>query len=115
MKKIEEDACNLPKTVFSIRDLYPFLENVYNLAPGKILIYLILSRIFSIIHQKSMFISKFNYFIPLDDPAAYQMSSSSGDRRVLPETLLRRTRIKEVLFHITLWIMAYKAEYLRFI
>ena len=115
MNKIKEDACNLPKTVFSIRDLYPFLENVYNLAPGKILIYLIL---ITTLHDKN-YLSKinvqFNYFIRLDDPAAYQMSSSSGDRRALPETLLRRTRIKEVLFHITLWIMTYKAEYLRFI
>ena len=113
MNKIKEDACNLPKTVFSIRDLYPFLENVYNLAPGKILIYLIL--ITTLVNYLSKINVQFNYFIRLDDPAAYQMSSSSGDRRALPETLLRRTRIKEVLFHITLWIMAYKAEYLRFI
>ena len=112
MKKIKEDACNLPKTVFSIRDLYPFLENVYNLAPGKILIYLILITTLNYLSKINV---QFNYFIRLDDPAAYQMSSSSGDRRVLPETLLRRTRIKVVLFHITLWIMMYKAEYLRFI
>ena len=48
MNKVKEDACNLPNTVFSIRDLYPFLENVYNLAPGKILIYLILIRILTL-------------------------------------------------------------------
>ena len=112
MNKIKEDACNLPKTVFSIRDLYPFLENVYNLAPGKLLIYLLLITTLNYLSKINV---QFNYFIRLDDPAAYQMSSSSGDRRVLPETLLRRTRIKEVLFHITLWIITYKTEYLRFI
>ena len=61
-----------------------------------------------------MFISKLYHFIFLDDPAAYQMSSSSVDRRVLPETLLRRIRMKEVLFHMTFWIVTYKTEYLRF-
>ena len=115
MNKVQEDACNLPKTVFSIRDLYPFLETVYNSAPGKILIYLILIRtLIRIIDQKPVFISKLYHFIFLDEPAAFQMSSSSVGRRALQETLLRRKRMIEVLFPISFWIITYKTEYLWF-